>query len=110
MAQKSIPAEVKKQLEAILRDFNQNVLQDTEFPYVVSYRGQNAYFGRRDFMGGGVNPRFRLQYTGKMDDWKFAIYKYSSNRYDPDDWVFPGFGYVDGTVEGALKAGLEAYS
>ena len=39
-----------------------------------------------------------------------SIYKYSSNRYDPDDWFFPGFNHVDGTVEGALKAGEEVYS
>ncbi len=31
------------------------------------------------------------------------------NRYDPDEWMFPGSGYLDGTVEGAMKAGLEAY-
>jgi hypothetical protein len=44
-----------------------------------------------------------------MDDWEFAIYKYSSERYDPDEWFFPGVGLVDGTIEGAMKAGLEAY-
>lgn len=31
------------------------------------------------------------------------------NRYDPNEWFFPGSGYLDGTVEGAMKAGLEAY-
>ena len=44
-----------------------------------------------------------------MDGWEFAIYKHSSERYDPDEWFFPGAGNVDGTVEGAMEAGLEAY-
>jgi hypothetical protein len=44
-----------------------------------------------------------------MDNWKFAIYKYSSGNYDPEEWLFPGYGFVDGTVEGAMNAGLEAY-
>ncbi len=81
MNRKTILADVKKELEKILSHFNQKILKDTLFPYTV-----------------------------KMDDQEFSIYKYSSNRYDPDDWFFPGFNYVDGTVEGALKAGEEVYS
>jgi len=42
-----------------------------------------------------------------MDNWGFAIYRHSRNFYDPDEWMFPG--YVNGTVEGAMKAGMEAY-
>jgi hypothetical protein len=30
-------------------------------------------------------------------------------RYDPDEWFFPGSEFVDGTLQGAMKAGLEAY-
>jgi hypothetical protein len=44
-----------------------------------------------------------------MSKWEFEIYKYSSGRYDPDEWMFPGSECVDGTVEGGLKAGMEAY-
>jgi hypothetical protein len=44
-----------------------------------------------------------------MDNWKFSIYKFSSGSYDSEEWLFPGSGSVDGTVEGAMKAGLEAY-
>jgi hypothetical protein len=50
-----------------------------------------------------------LEYTGGIDNWDFAIFKYSDERYDPKEWFFPGAGHVDGTVEGAMKAGLEAY-
>jgi hypothetical protein len=44
-----------------------------------------------------------------MDNWDFAIYKYSDNRYDPEEWFFPGEQFVDGTVTGAMKAGMIAY-
>jgi hypothetical protein len=45
-----------------------------------------------------------------MDKWEFAIFKYSAETYDPGEWFFPGSQHVDGTIEGAMKAGLEAYS
>lgn len=48
-------------------------------------------------------------YTGAMDGWEFAIFKYSDERYDPDEWFIPGSEHIDGTVEGAMRAGLEAY-
>ena len=44
-----------------------------------------------------------------MKDWEFAIFKWSSEEYDSDEWFFPGSQFVDGTIEGAMKAGLEAY-
>jgi len=51
----------------------------------------------------------RLKYNGKMDNWEFSIYKYSSSSYSPDEF-FPGIEFVDGTIEGAMKAGDEAYA
>lgn len=44
-----------------------------------------------------------------MDNWEFAIFKHSDERYDAEEWFFPGAGWMDGTIEGAMKAGLEAY-
>jgi hypothetical protein len=44
-----------------------------------------------------------------MEQWEFAIFKYSHEFYDPEEWLFPGAGHVDGTVEGALRAAMEAY-
>jgi hypothetical protein len=56
-----------------------------------------------------LGPICRLKYTGDINNWSFAIFKYSDERYDSDEWFFPGSGHVDGTIEGAMKAGLEAY-
>jgi hypothetical protein len=50
-----------------------------------------------------------LEYTGDIKKWDFAIFKYSDERYDPEEWFFPGAGHIDGTIEGAMRAGLEAY-
>jgi hypothetical protein len=44
-----------------------------------------------------------------MDKWEFAIFKWSSEKYAPNEWMFPGSEFVDGTIEGAMRAGLEAY-
>jgi hypothetical protein len=44
-----------------------------------------------------------------MGDWEFAIFKYSDGNYDADEWMFPASEHVDGTIEGAMRAGLEAY-
>lgn len=44
-----------------------------------------------------------------MNNWEFAIYKYSDERYDPEEWFFSGAGQADGTIEGAMRAGLQAY-
>ena len=50
-----------------------------------------------------------LNSSSLLIKWEFAIYKYSSEGYDDDEFFFPGAGNVDGTVEGAMLAGLEAY-
>jgi len=39
----------------------------------------------------------------------FAIYKYSSERYDSYEEFFPGVECLDGTVKGALYACNTAY-
>ena len=44
-----------------------------------------------------------------MKRWHFAIYKYSSECYDPEEPWFPGAELLDGTVEQALKVGMQAH-
>jgi hypothetical protein len=58
---------------------------------------------------GWVHPICRLKYGGGMGNWTFAIFKYSSNYYSETEWFFPGSNLVDGIVEGAMSAGMEAY-
>jgi hypothetical protein len=51
----------------------------------------------------------RLKYAGSPNKWEFAIFKHSSDRYDPEEVVFPGAIFLDGTIEGAMRCGMEAY-
>jgi len=51
----------------------------------------------------------RLKYNGSMDNWSFAVFRYSRENYDPDEFLFPGAEELDGTIQGALKAGLKLY-
>lgn len=107
MALRSLPAEVKQEVETIVDRFNIKRLSRLGIAYSARFRGLYVYLDRDD--GGGPGPICRLKYTGDMKRWGFAIYKYSSDRYDPEEWWFPGADLVDGTVEGALKAGMKAY-
>ena len=107
MKSKAIPEDVRRQAEQIVEQFNRKTFIRDDCYYVPRFRGKNLYLHRCDW--GRVGPICRLTYTGKMDDWKFAIFKWSSERYDPDEWLFPGAESVDGTIEGAMNAGLEAY-
>lgn len=107
MRSKRIPESIKKQVAEIVKRFNAEAIKDPDQFYITRYRGNYLYLDRNDY--GTVGPICRLEFNGKMDNWDFAIFKYSSERYDPDEWFFPGSELVDGTVEGAMKAGLEAY-
>ncbi len=77
--------------------------------YAARYKGQFLYWDRDDGFEN-LSPVCRLAFTGDMEKWEFAIYKYSSQSYDPEEWFFPGQHHVNGTLEGAMMAGLEAYA
>jgi hypothetical protein len=103
----SIPEDVKAEVEEIVESFNRKNSRRDDCFYQVQFSGKHCYLNRSDY--GRLGPICRLTYTGKMDDWKFVIFKWSSETYAPDEWYFPGCELVDGTIEGAMRAGLEAY-
>ena len=106
MKQKAIPDDVKEETLDSIEEFNKGSGRDDCY-YQARFRGRYLYLDRCDY--GTLGPVCRLTYTGKMDDWQFAIFKWSTETYDADEWMFPGRGEVDGMVEGAMKAGLQAY-
>lgn len=106
-AEKQIPAEVQQQAEEIITNFNREELDSGEVQYLVRFKGQYLFLDRKDY--GQVGPICRLKFTGDFNNWTFAIFKFSSDTYDSTEWMFPGDEYVDGTIEGAMRAGLEAY-
>lgn len=104
---KRIPEEIKRQADEIVNHFNKTVIRDPNRFYVTHYRGNYMYLGRHRY--GSIGPICRLKFNTSLTDWDFAIFKYSDEIYDPDEWFFPGSGHIDGTIEGAMRAGLAAY-
>jgi hypothetical protein len=108
MGTKAIPDDIRQRVDDIVARFNRKTFRDSDLRYVPRYKkGVYLYLDRCDF--GEPSPICRLRYTGKLEEWEFAIYKYSDGRYDPEEWMFPGSEHIDGTIEGALRAGLKAY-
>ena len=109
MAKASIPKEIRQEVAKIINAFNEQTFHDNveDLAYFPEFRGNFLYLKRKEL--GNISPVARLTYTGDMKDWEFAIFKWSSDRYDPDEWFFPGAELVDGSIEGAMEAGLTAY-
>ncbi len=107
MARKMIPDEVRRRVEDVVEEFNRKHLLHEEVRYVPRFRGSFLYLDRE--VSGRLEPICRLKYTGNFQKWEFAIFKYSSETYDPDEWMFPGSECVNGTIEGAIRAGQRAY-
>jgi len=102
-----IPEAIKTQVADRITAFNRAILQDPHVYYLPRYRGAFLYLDRCD--NGQIGSIARLTSTGSLDRWEFAIYRYSAERYDPDEWLFPGAEELDGTLEGAMRAGMAAY-
>ncbi|MCP5098238.1 MAG: hypothetical protein GY943_22035 [Chloroflexi bacterium] len=130
---KIISDEIREQVVAIVNQFNeenapspeddpmQEILQlfgqrlsfpvESQLPagtYVARFKGAYLYLDRAGY-GKRPSPICRLKWGGAIDNWEFAIYKYSDNGYDPDEWLFSGTENIDGTVIGAMYAGNDAY-
>ena len=102
-----IPDTLKAQVADHIAAFNRAIIQDPDVYYLTRYRGAFLYLDRCDY--GQVGRIGRLTYTSALDRWEFAIYRYSDERYDPEEWLFPGAEELDGTIEGAMRAGMAAY-
>ena len=98
-----ITDKIKKEAESIVKDFNKKHKSNL----MVRFRGKFLYLDKPSMFN--ITHLGRLEYSGDMNSWSFAVFKYSSERYDPDEIFFPGMGDIDGTIEGALRAGLELY-
>jgi hypothetical protein len=108
MAKTKIPEEIIEKANKIIADFNSKVYKKKSgIEYYAIYKEDYLYLNRKE--GRNDGPISRLRYNGKIDNWDFAIFKWSSERYDPDEFYFPGQQHLNGTIEGALKAGNEAY-
>ena len=110
MAQKenTITSSVKNGIENRIEIFNQKHLTKSNCKYYADIKGKFIYL-MRNSVYIPAEKVCRLSYNGDLNKMDFAIYKYSTEKYDPNEIFFPGIKYVNGTLEGAMLAGLEAY-
>lgn len=107
---KRIPPAVRQQANEIVERFNQDVLEGGgNSRYIARFEGLYLCLDRQDWGNRKPDPICRLEWTGDMSTWKFAIYSYSKNNHNSHEWIFFGSACVDGTIEGAMYGGLEAY-
>ena len=95
---------LKSKIEIEINNFN----TEHDCKYEARYTSKYLYFDRDDGFEK-LSPICRLEFTGDIKNWEFAIYKYSNQSYDSEECLFPGEQYVNGTISGAMKAGLRAY-
>ena len=84
MSATAIPVEAKEEALRDIARFNQEVLANSECRYLPRFKGKYLYLDRDD--SGRGEPICRLEYNRRKRLWEFAIYKYSDERYDPEEW------------------------
>ncbi len=104
---KTLSKQLREEVTQLIKKFNHEEINSSQCYYVPRYRGPFVYLDR--FAYGQQEPVARIKYTGNWDDWEFAIFKWSSETYDTEEFFFPGAECLDGSIKGALKAGMRAY-
>ncbi|MCF8235644.1 MAG: hypothetical protein K9G67_12100 [Bacteroidales bacterium] len=109
MKKSTIPPNIKEEVLQRIDQFNNTHLAHLKdkVEYMAEFKGKFLYLNRKEFFD--VSPVARLTYKGKMNNWDFAIFKWSIEQYDPEEDYFPGVEELNGAIEGAMKAGLKAY-
>lgn len=104
-----IPENIQKDVRMFIEKFNNEELDliNEFYKYFAEFKGKHVYLKTKKY--DTISPIARLTYTGDINKWKFAIYRFSSGNYDADEMFFPGAEHIDGTVSGALYACNKAY-
>jgi hypothetical protein len=103
-----IPEEVKAAIEQRVQAFN----KAHKSQFQVEFKGKFCYLSKiaASFWSKAVETKLgRLTWTGDIEKWSFDVYKYSREFYDPNEFMFPGREDLDGTIEGAMRAGFKLY-
>jgi len=92
----------------IIDGFNTRVYKKSPgVEFYSLFKGDFLYLNRKE--GDRDGSIARLQFNGKIDNWDFAIFRWSNERNDPNKFLFPGSNHLNGSIEGALKTGHAAY-
>ena len=103
-----VPIAVQSELVDRAIAFNKQELSGCNYSYCPDARGKFIYLLRLG-SNGSFQRLGRLTYNGDTENMEFAIFKFSSGKYDPKERWFPGTQHLNGTIEGALRALAEAY-
>jgi hypothetical protein len=108
MVKSFITKEIQQEAGTLIDAFNEKVFKGSaDIMYIPKFRDNFLYLNRKEYKL--ISPVARLKYSGDIKKWEFSIFKWSTETYDPDEYMFPGSEHVNGTIEGAMKAGLAAY-
>ncbi len=104
-----IPQEIQIKIIKIIDEFNNEELDliNEFYKYIAEFKGKYIYLTIKKY--DSILPAGRLSFSGEINNLDFAIYKYSSEKYDVNEMMFPGFHFINGTVKGALYACNTAY-
>lgn len=104
----TVPIAIQSELGDRANAFNEKKLSKRGYRYCPDARGKFIYLLRLG--SDGSSQRLgRLTYNGDTENMDFAIFKFSSGKYDSKERWFPGAQHLNGTIEGALMALAEAY-
>ena len=99
-----VPILLQAELGERAHAFCKKELKWMDFKYYPNARGKFIYLYRLNLSNGSIQRLGRLTYEGDSENMEFAIYNSRSGRYDPVEERFSGSKYLDGTIEGALRA------
>jgi hypothetical protein len=117
---------LKQETIALVEEYNKK--NNTE--YAITFKGKFCYLSRiekKQFVPFlGINKLFnleklaknvqivetkigRLEWIPEEKRWEFAVFRYSREIYDPNEFLFPGRKELDGTITGAMNCGQHLY-
>ncbi len=103
----TVPIAVQGELGRRANAFSEKL--QNGYRYFPDARGKFIYLARMKSEDGFYERLGRLTYKGDTENMEFVIFNRSSGKYDVRRKKFPGSHYLDGTIEGALKALTTAY-
>jgi hypothetical protein len=103
----AVPDPVREALVDRLERHVEAVWKDRCRGIAVRFRNEYAYVEAQPVEEGDPPVRLgRLEYLGKEDEWAFAFYKYSDERYEP--CILPN-GSFTGTPEECFDCAANVY-
>jgi hypothetical protein len=104
----TVPIDIQSALGDRATNFCKNELARARYRFFTDARGKFIYLIRVS-SDGSLQRLGRLTYEGDTENMEFAIFKSRTGKYDSKERSFPGSQHLNGKIEGALKALVEAY-